>query len=528
MKKILLVISLAFLAFSCSDILDVEPSDTLSKDRFDEIANENPDKVFNSLVQGMYARIASFDVQPTSSSDHNHFGQKGFDYLFGLMGNDLASDGAYSMSWYDYILDYRGANYVRTRQYWELYYRTIADANTILSTADSESTNATVQGYRATALALRGYAYYYLANIYQYAYSETTKNKLSVPINTEENIGVDQPRATLDQVYTQLISDLTAAQEIFTQIGKVKAAPSDVDATVCAAYLARAYLEKKEYDKAIAQADLIISNYTLLQGRDQLWQGFSSLDLPSVIWGYKITQDNTTVYRSYFSQMDTYGAGYAAIGIARLGFKPLIDRISDTDDRLFWWSTKRASQLLYGTDEPMLRDTPYTMAEWGYDMEYVTCKFIGAGRPAILADPTLNEGKGATGWNLGSYIYLRAEEAHLIKAEALAQKGALGEATTVLENFVRTRDANYTCTATSQADLIDEIIFHKRVEFWGEGLEYLDNRRLNIPIDRTVAGSNHFGSAQFILEQSDLRFLYQLPNSEVEANKEIGYANQNE
>ena len=35
--------------------------------------------------------------------------------------------------------------------------------------------------------------------------------------------------------------------------------------------------------------------------------------------------------------MDTYGDGYAGIGLWRAAFKPLVDRIADTDIRLQWF-----------------------------------------------------------------------------------------------------------------------------------------------------------------------------------------------
>ena len=68
--------------------------------------------------------------------------------------------------------------------------------------------------------------------------------------------------------------------------------------------------------------------------------------------------------------------------------------------------------------------------------------------------------------------------------EALAHKGS-AEAVTELNSFMKTRQPDYNYTFTNKADLIEEIIYQKRVEFWGEGLEYIDNRRLNIPVDRT-------------------------------------------
>lgn len=80
--------------------------------------------------------------------------------------------------------------------------------------------------------------------------------------------------------------------------------------------------------------------------------------------------------------------------------------------------------------------------------------------------------------------------------------------------------------------LIEEIIYQKRVEFWGEGLEYIDNRRLNIPVDRTdetwgAENNNHFSAAKFRYNQEERPFLYQLPISEIENNSQISPSDQN-
>ena len=87
-------------------------------------------------------------------------------------------------------------------------------------------------------------------------------------------------------------------------------------------------------------------------------------------------------------------------------------------------------------------------------------------------------------------------------------------------------------TFTNKADLIEEIIYQKRVEFWGEGLEYIDNRRLNIPVDRTdetwgAENNNHFSAAKFRYNQEERPFLYQLPISEIENNSQISPSDQN-
>ena len=200
-----------------------------------------------------------------------------------------------------------------------------------------------------------------------------------------------------------------------------------------------------------------------------------------------------------------------------MAFRPLVDRISDSDVRLDWfWSPRNFSKLV-----AEFGGQPASLTHY-----YQSAKFVGAGRSNVV------DGYGE-GWELGDYIYLRSEEAYLSYAEALIQQGgaSLTEGRDVLNAFMQTRDPNYNCTLTDKAALIEELIFQKRVEFWGEGLEYIDNRRLNIPVDRTDAtwgtANNHYVSAKMKVEQTDLLFLYQIPDAEIDNNPEIGQDNQN-
>lgn len=52
------------------------------------------------------------------------------------------------------------------------------------------------------------------------------------------------------------------------------------------------------------------------------------------------------------------------------------------------------------------------------------------------------------------------------------------------------RNGLYRFAGTSQKDIIDEIVFQKRVELWGEGQSYFDIKRLNISVTRATSGSN--------------------------------------
>nr|WP_255461626.1 hypothetical protein [Bacteroides sp. CACC 737] len=90
---------------------------------------------------------------------------------------------------------------------------------------------------------------------------------------------------------------------------------------------------------------------------------------------------------SFFSQMDTYGDGYAGIGVWRAAFKPLVDRIADTDIRLQWFCCDRSTGVTddSGNRITLIRDTQSPVA-----VEYQAVKFIGTGlitsRPVCSAD----------------------------------------------------------------------------------------------------------------------------------------------
>ena len=100
--------------------------------------------------------------------------------------------------------------------------------------------------------------------------------------------------------------------------------PTDMDGCVVAMHLARANMVIHEWDEAIKYAQVVIDNFPILQSEDQILQGFSNISLPDVVFGCDITADNSTTYMSFFSQMDTYGDGYAGIGVWRAAFKPFV------------------------------------------------------------------------------------------------------------------------------------------------------------------------------------------------------------
>lgn len=550
MKKILLgclVLPLALSLTSCLD--DAVDTAKMTVDKKDEISKDDPDKVFSALMQGVYTK---FQFAGEGAMSHNYFGQKSFDYLSSLMGNDMCMTGRFGMSLYHYLCDYGWQDYSPTSYRWAEYYNHIEQANQILAVTDENAEDKTSKKYLAFAHTLRGYAYLQLSYLYQLPYylgaddtpwgkgkSYDNTKKLLVPIVTEKLTG-NQPRATVEAVYEQMIGDLTRGYELYKSIDAVKTpVPTDLDGCVAATYLARALMVKHEWAEAQKYLKVVKDNYGILNTKEQLHQGFSDITLPDVVFGCDITSDNSTTYASYFSQMDKFSDGYGGIGVWRVAYAPLVEKIAATDTRKDWFfhpgnmvqvgEGAFAHKMFEGITKELAQAGDQNVSKYLCNAVYQSVKFKGTGLSNLL-------GGKVAGWELGDYIYLRSEEAYLMDIECKAHLGDINGAKLALEEFMKTRQPDYKCAATTKSDLIAEINFQKRVEFWGEGIEFLDNRRLNIPVDRTkpsemVNGkevkNNHFSGALIKFTQEDRAMTYQLPVKEIENNTEIGPEDQN-
>lgn len=85
---------------------------------------------------------------------------------------------------------------------------------------------------------------------------------------------------------------------------------------------------------------------------------------------------------------------------------------------------------------------------------------------------------------------MRVEEMYFIKAEAEMHTKGVATAKTTLEELIKTRNPQYTCKATSQTDFIEELAYQKAIEFWGEGRNYFDAKRLELGIHRGYKGTS--------------------------------------
>lgn len=95
--------------------------------------------------------------------------------------------------------------------------------------------------------------------------------------------------------------------------------------------------------------------------------------------------------------------------------------------------------------------------------------------------------------NASAFPVMRIEEMYLIEAEAAAHLSA-ADGKQLLETFMKTyRDPQYVC---SNSDVVEEVVFQKRIELWGEGLSFYDIKRLNMSVTRGYPDTNFFDTAR--------------------------------
>ena len=97
--------------------------------------------------------------------------------------------------------------------------------------------------------------------------------------------------------------------------------------------------------------------------------------------------------------------------------------------------------------------------------------------------------------NVTDIPLMRVEEMYLIEAEATAHIDA-GAGQSLLTAFMASRDSGYVIPAG--VDIVDEIIFQKRIELWGEGLIFFDLKRLNYGLTTGLEASNSPTDARYV------------------------------
>ena len=472
--KILLILTLSFSLFSCSeDFLNKDSRNNVSGDQIIDLANSSPEAaltITNGLESGNTLFINDFNTAGNGNI-HDDFGHMAINLGLDLMSNDMVQ---YQSHWFVNYYNYtaRNENSIRTDMIWKFYYKVIYNMNSILKFLPENIANDDLRYLKARCLAMRGMAYFNLIRVYG-------NGTQGIPMYTESII---EPSRVANSTIVSLIEDdLTTAHQLID--GYNRPSKVAIDKNVVSGLLARYYLEYGNFAQAASYAAQARTGYSPMTN---LNDGFNKISNSEWMWGADINTNTSTYYASYFSHMGNSNAGYAGLlGIYKNIDKRLYDAIPSTDSRKTAWFDGPSQGL----------------------PQYANTKYF---------DDTDFE---------GDYVFMRAAEMYLIEAEAKALSGDETGAKQVLFDLISTRDSSYTLSTNSGANLLNEIRTHRRIELWGEGFAFYDMKRWGIELNRNYPGSNHTSFGFFDYPSASQKFIFQIPLSEINANPTLGGQN---
>jgi starch-binding outer membrane protein, SusD/RagB family len=244
-KKFLSLACVVFLA-SCDSKLDIEPRQSINA----ETAIENAVDL-ESVVKGAYSIAAGGSLYGTN-----------LNVIPELLGNTNYCTWVGSFQGYRQ-LNAKNMNSLNTEasRTWIQAYNAIKNLNVALVNLDKVTDADLKNQLEGEALFLRGALYFELVRLYGLPFDATiTNNQLGVPLILTPTSSVDEasvklPRNTVAEVYTRVITDLTAASTKLPNDNGTRA-----DKYTAFAFLSRVYLQQQNYSAALTAANTVIAS----------------------------------------------------------------------------------------------------------------------------------------------------------------------------------------------------------------------------------------------------------------------------
>jgi len=412
-----------------------------------------------------------------------------------LMGEDIVyplANGSTGLIGFLRWQTHRNVNDGFLRYVYRFYYRLISNANVLIAGIDAaEGPDVDKKYIKGQALAYRAWCHFQLVQLWGERYKAGENNaQLGVPLLLENTLE-GKPRATVEEIYTQINKDLDEAAVLlvgYTRGGS--AAKSNFNVNVVRGIKARVALTQGKWDEAATNAIAARQGFTLMTNAEYL-SGFNKTSNQEWMWGSTQISDHNTFFYSYFAYMSANFNSTVLRTQPRAINANLWNSIPDTDNRKKCWDRT-------GANVPI--------PPGGARVPYQNMKYLAAGDAL----------------SIGDVVYMRAAEMYLIEAEARARQGQFTAAQDALFTLVKNRDASYIKSTSTGQTLIDEVMWNRRVEFWGEGFRFTDLKRLNLPMDRTGIPNHLIALIQVqTVPAGDKQWQWLFPQDELNQNKEI-------
>jgi tetratricopeptide (TPR) repeat protein len=350
---------------------------------------------------------------------------------------------------------------------WSSIYNSMYTLNTVIkdimgSKGGSESAKSVTLG---EALTHRAFNYFMLANLYGKQYDAATADKdPAVPLVLEPKLFVDLTRASVQQVYNKVIEDTKKAIPLLPLKQDINFRPNKAAAY---ALLSKVYLFMRDFTNAASYADSTLMLSSELYDYNTNLNGF-----PSQYNEKQVLLRKTSRYNLNVIQLSG----------------PLLNMLGTKDLRYKLFVRPGADFY------PVFTGSGY----WSRD------KYTGyPDKPAVG---------------------LSVNETWLIKAECLARTGRKDDAVKMLNDLrkLRFQPSDYTdLTAASNEEALQLVINERRLEFFGTGMRWFDQRRLNKDQMFAKTVTRVFNNVTYTLEPNSNGYVFPLADILVNQNPEM-------
>ena len=481
MKKITLLLTVLgiVLLSSCEGFLDVKPSN--SADSGTSILNANDAKV---ALNGLMRNMASSSYYGRNFIIYGD--AKGGDFALRSQGRGL--DALYVFNHSASSNSYSG--------FWAQMYYCLLQVNNLLFNIEKieEAGNGTtaLSDYKGQALTARALIYFDLVRLYGKPYN-MDKSSYGVPLVLTPIDAKDQPtRASVEQVYTQILADLAAAAPLLSK----NITKGFINYYANKSIHARVALTMDDYTTALAAAEEVITS-----GKYTLYTNANWLNS----WANEFSSESIFELAMYENESN--------LGTASLGYYLL--RLGKVTGALGWFMASDYYLARLGQDA---NDVRWSVMD--YDESSTTrfgscLKYVGG--PAMKGD----KGNIAAATNVK---VIRLSEIYLIAAEA-AFKLPAPDKTKAANYLNQIRKRAPGLAAATAADVTMQMIEDERSkELFAEGHRYFDMLRWNKSIefnDDFIFPAVLITHREKTIDRTFYKAILPIPQEELNANPQI-------
>ena len=362
---------------------------------------------------------------------------------------------------YYYIFDVNNIVGATADALWNGEYKKIFVANVILATVDKVTgSEAQKNKIKADAYFVRAYSYWNLVNYYCLPYAPANMQSKGLPLKKTTDYAESMQRATLQETYDLILSDLTAAQALIPD-GDVQASMRwRISKPALNAFLSRYYLFTGDYAKSIQCANTALTSTVA-----------KLVDFNTILPGVQNNLSNPTATLKFAEYNDWTATKY------------------------FNWDEFYFTRFTYNDSQFWIPSTNLiSLYDPANDMRYQWLLIPNGGRRIGVVTPSIF---GYFFFNAGRYLPTgpRVSEILLNKAEAAARTGDVATAMAAVNLLRAKRLKTYVAlTAIDKADAINQILQERRREL-PFAYRWWDIRRFSVnddPSDDVVVTHNFF------------------------------------